>query len=87
MVTAADLAVYTASLFGLTVFITSILKFELEMGTFISALTATSVTSAGLMVALALQVSLNIPFVWSIAFLAAVTLLFVVLYEIFEGFA
>lgn len=82
MVTVADLGVYTASLFGLATFITSILKYELEMGTFISALTATSVTSAGLLVALALQVSLHIPFVWSIAVLAAITLLFVILYEI-----
>jgi hypothetical protein len=83
MVTVADVGLYAASLFGLTVFVTSVLKYELDMGTFISAMTATSVTAAGLMVALALQVSLEIPFIWSIGVLAAVTFLFVVLYELF----
>jgi hypothetical protein len=86
MVTVADLGVYTASLFGLMVFIASILKYELNMGTFIASLTSMSVTSAGLMVALALRVSLEVPFVWSTGTLAAVTLLFVGLYEIFSRF-
>lgn len=84
MAEAVDVGIYTGSLLGLTVFVASVLKYELGMGTFISSLTAVSVTAAGLMVALALQVGLQIPFVWSFGSLAALTLLFVVLYEIFS---
>lgn len=79
----ADLVVYTGALLGLTAFVAAVLQVELEMGAFISTLTAVSVTSAGLMVALALQVALEVPFVWSFGTLATVVLSFAVLYELF----
>lgn len=82
MVAVGDVALYTGSLLGLTVVVATVLRYELGMGVFISSLTAISVTAAGLMVALALQVGLAIPFVWSFGFLAALILLFVGLYEV-----
>lgn len=82
MVGVGDVGLYTASLFALTAFVASVIRYELEMGAFVSALTAVSVTSAGVMVSLALQVGLDVPFVRSFGLLASVALLFVVLYEL-----
>lgn len=82
MVAGGGVGLYVVSLLALTVVVATVIWYELEMGAFTSALTAISVTSAGLMAALALQVGLDIPFVWSFGVLTALVLLFVALYEI-----
>lgn len=84
MVGPVDLALNGGALFALAVFVTAALRYELKMGIAISALTGISITSVGLLAALVIQVGLNVPFVWSMAGLGGIVLLFVLLYELVE---
>lgn len=81
MVGAADVALNAGAMFVLTVFLTAVLRYELEMSVLISGLTAISATAAGILVAVTLQVVLGIPFLWSIGVLAGIVVLSVLLYE------
>lgn len=82
MVETAGLALNAGVLLALTVFVTAVLRYELEMGVFVSGLTAVSVTAAGIMAALAVEAALHLPFLWSVGLMGATVFLFLVLYEL-----
>jgi len=81
MVGVGGVGLYTGVLVALALFVTAVVRYELEMTVVTSALTAVSVTAAGLMVAVTLEVALAVPFAWSLAGLSTVAVLLVVLYE------
>lgn len=81
MVTVVDVAVPTLAWFGLTLALAAIFRAELEMNLLVSALVSVSAASAGILVAVAAQLAVDVPVIWTLGGFAAIVLFTAALYE------